>query len=334
MTNLDVSKRIRLHEALSTALISIRLREIDFETMFFLYAKVSKTHKDETVYDLNMYELQELTGKQYNRKEYIQSVKRLRSITFEIDEGESVLIDGILSNARYIEGKGTMRVKISSEMKPYLLELTQDYTEHQLYSMLKIKSKHAKKLYMYFCKHRPKNGVVRSVIDFQTIESFKRELGFIDPDTGEELHVKWSNFKNRVLDVAKDEINLVSNLKVAYNVKKYGRETNWIEWIIENKNNDALIKLEPFTQLALSEKNKSENFIENIDELAFIERLKDEYKLSPEQARKVARMVDRKMLLDVLKRVNDADKKDPIDPKRLGGYTLKAINRQFGTSIE
>lgn len=331
MSSIDLRKKVRLHEVFSEALSSISLKELDYETMFFLFAKISKTHLDETVYDLNIKELQELTGNQYNLREYVESVKRLRKITFEIEDQESVLIDGVLSNARFIKGKGTVRVKISSDMKPYLLQLTNNYTEHQLYSILRLNSKHAKKLYLYFCNHRPKSGIVRSVIDFQTIEDFKKTLGFINPETGEELHKKWNHFKERVVDVAKEEINKRSNLKVAYNIKKWGREVYWIEWIIENKNNEELIKLESFTQLGLKEGDK--DFAEAIDDLAFIERLKDDYGLDKDQAKKVAKMLDRKLLENSLKKVDDAKKNNKIKTS-LGGYTRKILLTDFGTDLK
>ncbi len=329
MANIDLRKKVRIHEALSETLSAMPLKELDFETLFFLLAKLSKSHKDETVYNLNIREFQELTGGEHNLYQYVDSFKRLRSYTFEIETDKSILVDGILQSAELMKGLGTVQVQLSSKMKPYLLSLTENYTEHQLYSIIKLKSKHSKRFYLYFCNHRPRSGVLRTVLEYQTIEEFKERLGYIDKETGRKLYEKTGHFIDRVLKVARDEINTCSNLRIAYKLKKWGREYNWIEWTIENKANEELIKLESFNQIGLGEGD----FAQKIDEMAFIERLKEEYGLSDHQADKVAKMLDRTMLLNSLKKVDVAKENKKIKTS-LGGFTRKVLLTDFGTDLK
>lgn len=318
MATIDLRKKIRVHEALSEALSAMPLKELDYETLFFLLAKLSKKHTDETTYDLNMSEFEALTGSKQQITHYTACFKRLRAITLEIETDKSILIDGVIHSAELMKGLGTVQVKLSPKMKPYLLSLTENYTEHQLFSIIRLRSKHSKKLYLHFCNFRPRNGVLRTVIDYQTIEEFRLKLGYENYELN-------GNFINRVLKVAKDEINEVSNLRVSYKLKKRGHEYYWIEWIIENKGNEELIKLDPFSpMLAIEEKG--------FDGVALVIRLKEEYGLSDHQADKVARMIDKDKLEESLAKVDEAKKNKAIK-KTLGGYTRSVLIADFGTDL-
>lgn len=327
MANIDLRKKVRIHELLSEALSNFTLEEYDYEVMFYLLAKITKTHKDETVYLLNLKELDQLTGKEHNLTRFINSAKKLRSLTIVIEDSKKILIDGILSTAVFMKGKSTMEVSISKYMKPYLLELTQNYTEHQLYSIMRLKSKHAKKLYLYFNNHRPKKGVLRSIIEKQPIEKFKIELGYKNPETGEELQKKWNNFKNSVLDIAKEEINALTNIRIAYYTEKWGRETYWIEWHIENKNNTELIQLEQFNTNQITSDDK--NLTENLQEVNDFVKLTKVYGLDDEQAKIALKRISRELLNEILAIIDDQVEKKKAEGKKItnmGGYSVKVFS--------
>lgn len=324
MTKIDLRKKVRIHEELAEALSTMSIREIDFETLFFLLAKISKSHTDETVYNLSKVDFEALTGSEQNTTYYTNSFKRLRSITLEIETDKSILIDGLVSSAELMKGTGIVQVKISPKMKPYLLNLTQGYTEHQLFSIIRLRSKNSKRFYLYFCQHRPKSGAFRTVIEYETIDSFKDKMGYHDS------YKKNGHFISSVLEVVKKDINELSNLRVAYKLKKRGREFYWIEWTIENKDNNETIRLDPFNQQALGE---GKDPLVVADELAFVERLKIDYGLSDHQAAKVAMMLNRKLLLNSLSKV-DAAKKNNTIKKTLGGYTRSVLLNDFGTDLK
>lgn len=106
MTKIDLRKKVRIHEELAEALSTMSIREIDFETLFFLLAKISKSHTDETVYNLSKVDFEALTGSEQNTTYYTNSFKRLRSITLEIETDKSILIDGLVSSAEANERHG------------------------------------------------------------------------------------------------------------------------------------------------------------------------------------------------------------------------------------
>jgi hypothetical protein len=323
MARIDLRKKVRIHEALAEALSAMNLRELDFETLFFLLAKISKSHTDETTYELNMKEFEALTGKQNNIANYTASYKRLRATTLEIATDKSILIDGIVSSAELIRGYGLVQVKISSKMKPYLLNLTQGYTEHQLYSIIRLKSKHSKRFYLYLSQHRPVKGAYRAELDYESIDDLKTRLGYGD---GYETN---GNFINKVLKVVKSEINELSNIRVSYSLKKRGRGYHWISWQIENKDNSEMIRLDPFSQKAIGGGDP----LAAASELAFIERLKTHFGLSDHQAEKVARMLARPALLNSLAKVEEARKAGKIK-SNIGGYTRSILLNDFGSDLK
>ena len=331
-TRVDLSKNVRIHEALAEVFNKIQLKELSYEVMFFLFAKLSKSHEDETEYVLDMKQFQTLTGRQANLQEYKNAVRELRGLTLEIETDEYELIDGVLSSAKFMKGAGSMRVKISSDMKPYLLNLVNNYTAPQLFSMLRLNSKHAKKLYLYFYPKRPKKGLIRTVLEETSITQFKVDTGYIDSE-GKEFYKQWIHFKTRVLEVAKDEINAVSDIKVAYYPRKLGRGYYFIEWHIENKNNEEMIQLEEFDQ----NKAIEANFDEKMKELDLTARL-NLCGLSSWQINKLLKKVDHEHLKNTflsktIKGETLEKYVQAIQETKRGKYTVKAVIDQYDIDL-
>lgn len=308
MVNIDLRKKVRVKDAFLETLITLPLKELDVETFFYFLAKLSKAHKDDSIYYLSLKEFEELTGKQHNIYEYVKSFVRTRAITFTIKRDRGTLIDGLYSSAEIIEGTKTVEITLSPKMKPYLIGVVEDWTAPQLYSMMRMSSKHAYKIYLYLYAHRPKSGAFRAVVEYETIEAFKRKLGYIDSETGKEFYKKSGHFVSDVLEVAKKEINAVTDIRVAYKLKKLGREYNWIEWTIENKNNDEFIPLMPFQQKAVEEKT----FSEQMDEVVRLRVLVEEFEVGQQTAQKILRMYAAKLVDDEIAIVRDIEKAGKI----------------------
>lgn len=332
MANIQVlSKRVRIHEYLSEALRQASMKEIEIEISMFLFAKMTKSHKDDTVYNLSMTELEKLTGHSYNLANYIAAAKRLREITFVIDKEKSVLVTGLINDAEFIKGKSTVEVTISKKLKPYLLDVFSNYTEHQLFSMLRLKSKHSKMIYMYLCQNRPKSGYIRNTIEAINLKTFKEKTGYINLETGEETYTNYGVFNQQVLKVAKKEINELTDIRFAYTPVKWGREVVALNIDIENKKNDEVIssKFEAFGIMA----NQNKSLEENLQSINDFERLTKIYELSEAQAKIVLKRLDRTMLFDCLARVDEAKKADKIK-KSVGGFSVQTINNQFNNILK
>lgn len=323
----NLAKQISMGNQLVQAMAKLDYPKVSLDIFFFLVSKLTKNHTDSTVYYINSKDLGDAAGVKYNDTDFVEAMEKLRR-TIILKNDRFTLVDGLISSAKVFNGKKTMEVKLSSDVVPFLIGLKDDYTLMQLYSLILLKSKYAKRFYLHFYPQKPKGDIVRATVEYK-LDEFKRKLGLYDENTKKFEFERISDFKRYVLEPAKKQINQFSDIKIQYRLKKLGREYFFIEFDIENQDNLAQIPM--FEQSALPPAEEK-SFTESIDDIAFIERLKNNYGLSHEQAINVNKGVRRKELEDALSRVDDARDKGKIrDLEKLGAFTLSTIDNKVGS---
>ena len=111
-------------------------------------------------------------------------------------------------------------------MKPYLLQLKENFTRYELIYTLYFKSKYTIRLYeLVNSIHYRELEEYRSVF---SLEELRKALGG-------ETYTEYRDFKRRVLDVAVNEINAHSDKQVSYTPIKKGRNVVAIELCIQTK---------------------------------------------------------------------------------------------------
>lgn len=135
-----------------------------------------------------------------------------------------------VSMAEY-DGNGTLILRLSDEIKPYVLELEKWFTQYQLKNILEFKSYYAIRLYEIIkCEDGLKGG-------------YSTELKFSISDLRiyfdcEDKHKKISDFKKYVIETAVKEINEKSDLLLVPKYEKNGRSiTNIVFEIHSNITN-------------------------------------------------------------------------------------------------
>lgn len=120
-----------------------------------------------------------------------------------------------LSTAEY-DGAGTLTLRLSDEIKPYVLELEKWFTQYQLKNILEFNSYYAIRLYeLIKCKDgETKNS--QSELEF----SINELRTFFDC---EKKYQKISQFKEKVINIAVREINEKSDIWVNPTYQKTGR---------------------------------------------------------------------------------------------------------------
>lgn len=123
-----------------------------------------------------------------------------------------------------------LAIKLNNDLKPYLLNLKERYTQYTLDNILAMKSVYAIRIFellqeKMLSKLIPKNGTDVSMT-----------VGFIRECCGcEEKYAKFSHFKSRVLDSAVKEINRVTMYNVEYSYVKKGKAVEGISFHINMK---------------------------------------------------------------------------------------------------
>ena len=186
-------------------------------------------------------------GSFYQQLEPVAKMMTSRTVGWSDPERHEFDYVTVITRASYKDGIFT--VKFNSDLKKYLKNLHQQYTILQLPTMLSFKSAYSFRLYevlsakCYYPKGKEREdnyfkvsfslselklemGVVNANLD-----SVQRVLrGTENPDydkaverSPEKQFNRWSDFKTRVLDVARKEINEISDMDVDYEPIKQGR---------------------------------------------------------------------------------------------------------------
>jgi len=197
------------------------------KVILFLISKVKPHDKNFTEQVFSISEFCEVCGLDNKSggnysciKKTLQSI-RDRSIWITLDDGSETTLAWI--NRVHIEKhSGIVQLKLDEMLKPYLLELQENFTQYELLNILTMQSQYSIRLYELL-----KSYEYRKIISFE-IDELKHML-FAE---NYQLH---NDFKKRVIDIAIREINALTDISVTYEFIKVGRKFSQISFTICHK---------------------------------------------------------------------------------------------------
>ena len=132
------------------------------------------------------------------------------------------------------ENSGIIRIKLDNDMKPFLLQLKQNFTQYELIFTLYFKSKYSIRLY----------ELVKS-IHFHETEEYTRTytLDELRKLLDAETYKTFQHFKDRVLGPAVKEINEHSDKQISCEFKKTGRSYTDVVFTIRTKPTLEVIRI-------------------------------------------------------------------------------------------
>jgi plasmid replication initiation protein len=147
-----------------------------------------------------------------------KTLKALRdkSIWITLEDGSEAILawlDTVIVN----KDSGTVKLKISEMMKPYLLFLKERYTQYELLYTLAMKSQYSLRLYELLKSY-----------EYQRIRTF--DIEELKLRLSAENYKRFPDFKRYVLDRAIEEINTLSDIDVTYIIIKESRRFAKIEF--------------------------------------------------------------------------------------------------------
>lgn len=205
--------------------------------ILYLISKIGYGDEDFREYEFDIKDfcrvcgLYDGSGKHYAElKKQIKSI-RDKSIWLEISEGEEILLSW-LDGAHISRNSGKIKVRLSEDMKPYLLQLRDNFTRYEIAYVLCMRSKYSIRLYE-----------LSKSLHYQELEPYTRTF------TVEELrwrldagvYPRFCNFNQRVLKPAVQEVNTYTDKEVSYEPVKKGQKVEAIELTIKSK--DTLDRL-------------------------------------------------------------------------------------------
>lgn len=168
------------------------------------------------------------SGSNYKRlKSTIQNLSD-KSFWVKLASGETSLCRWI-QKAYIKDGSGTVKIRLDEDLLPYLLQLKDNFTSYSLCYVLGMRSKYSPRLYELIKSHE-----------------FHKHLE-IELDALKEMLMAdkydYKNFKQKVLDVALNEINALSDLVVEYTPIKDKRKVVALSFDIRIKNVDETLDM-------------------------------------------------------------------------------------------
>ena len=192
------------------------------KVILYTISKVKPDDKELYEYDFNLQDMCEALGITQNGKNYKNLRETLQSIrdkSFWIVDGNVRKLCAWISGAEIYENESRVRIQLDKRLAPYLLELKESYTAYQLQTVLNMESKHTIRLYEILKSSANIGEYTVSVENLKTLMQIGGYSDFID-------------FRKRVIDTAVDEINAVSDLRVAYEPTRTGRSITHIKFSI------------------------------------------------------------------------------------------------------
>lgn len=199
--------------------------------VLYLISQITPYDDEFKLYDFNIQEFCRVCGIDFSSGKNYQDLKdavkeiRDKSIWVTLADGRETTLAWI--EKPYIDpGSGVIQIRLDEDMKPYLLQLKQNFTSYEILWTLHFKSKYTIRLY----------ELIKS-IHFHDLDFYERiyPLDDLKKLLGAETYKTYQTFKERVLKRAVQEINDYSDKTVSYEVIKSGRSVSKIKFIISSK---------------------------------------------------------------------------------------------------
>ena len=254
---------IRQSNAITTARYEMTALEMD--VMFALLSRLNRDDKPGTMYRLRVQELEQLTSREWNYHRLGPAVEALVGRCYHIEEDNSWLKVTMLASAEYLKGQGVIELEISEKLRPYLIDLKNNFTSYKLQSVLNLTSKYAKRIYTLASQWKDIGATkTYSLDDFKYMLSLKDPLGI-----EEEQYVQISNLKKFVLDIAVQQINEHTDLTISYKLGKVGRSFQTVcFYVVQHQPQQLPIPFELSEEDARTQKARK-----NLDELGIKDQI-------------------------------------------------------------
>lgn len=219
--------------------------------VLYLISQITQYDEEFKLYEFSIQEFCKIcgiseTGNYGDIKSAIKDIAD-KSVWIKI-ENEETLLRWI--EKPYVNRKsGIIKIRLDNDMKPYLLQLKENFTSYELIWTLHFKSKYTIRLY----------ELIKS-IHFHELEEYTREYKLEDLRRllGAEKYDRWIHFKQRVLEPTIDEINNFSDKNIEWTPIKKGKAVEKIRFTITTKDSlealelrDKIIKEMGYEQLTL-----------------------------------------------------------------------------------
>lgn len=281
------------------------MSETEKNLLYMVVAQVKPGDSELKKYQVSVNQMAEINhSTRLKMDAYRQATRKLMTRVFEttLPNGD-FLQASFITSALYKKGTDIIEIGLSTEVRPFYVDLNARYTKVQLEAAISLNSAYAKRMYELLCmfKNMKDKTFRRNLIELKTM------LNIIDQKTGKDSYPNWTIFKQKILDIAAKEINGHTDLTFTYDPIYGDRPGRGRKPVVE-------------VEFAVFYQAKAESAPLS----SLHERLVKQFKLRPDQAAKVLEShsseVINRQLYDIHTKAADGK------VKNLGSYTAKVFD--------
>ena len=229
---------VKANELIQKSRFSLSLQQQ--KVVLYLISQITPFDEDFKLYEFSIVEFCKVCGIDYDSgKNYADlkaAIKEIadKSVWIRLANGKQTLVRW--NEKPYIDdNSGLIQIKLDADMKPYLLQLKENFTQYELLWTLNFKSKYTIRLY----------ELVKS-IHYHELDTYSRDftLEELRGMLGAETYKTYQTFKVRVLEPSIEEVNQYSDKNVSFEPIKNGRAVSKIRLTISTKNTVDRLKLQ------------------------------------------------------------------------------------------
>ena len=230
-------KVIKSNDLIQRSRFDLSLQEQ--KIILYLISQITPYDEEFQLYEFSIADFCKICGIDHtsggNYADLKRAVKEIsdKSIWISIDEDQETLLRWI--EKPYLNKRsGTIKIRLDEDMKPYLLQLKQNFTSYELIFTLRFRSKYSTRLFELI-----------SSIHYKTLESYSREYTIEELRRlmGAENYKTWQSFKERALIPAVNEINQYSDKNLTYEIIKRGRAVSGVRLTVSSKNSLEALRI-------------------------------------------------------------------------------------------
>lgn len=203
--------------------------------VLYLISKID-TIKDNDfkLYDFDIVEFCKVCGINTSGANYGELKEQIRDICnkstwITLSDGRETLVRWI--EKPYIDSRnGIVRIRFDDDMKPYLLQLRDNFTKYSLLYTLRFRSKYSIRLY----------ELLKSVL-YDNADEYKKRYNVEElQEILDAEYKEYRDFKRRVIVPAVEEITRYSDLIVSVEEVKKGRKVTHVSFCIRRKEYEGI----------------------------------------------------------------------------------------------
>ena len=202
--------------------------------VLMMIAMIEPDDEDFKDYIIRVSDFGDLIGlKNKNMYSQIKSLLvKLRERTLVIEDGKDYLVTGWISSAKYVSNEGVVKLSFDSNLKPFLLQLKQEFTKQRLGEVIKFRGVYTIRIYGLLKQYQELG--TRTI----TVEDFRKMLGITD----DKLSV-FNDLRRRTIVQAQKEFSrqdkdgaYYSDINFSFEAIKTGRKVTALKFNIFSQN--------------------------------------------------------------------------------------------------